>query len=154
MITGDEKLSQSAKKFYTLLKDSAHDLLGFMSIASPTDEFPYIEPGSIVLQIPSREGFPFDKLYVETRKDDILIVMGDVLNHHISWGSEDSVEKQMKSAIQLIDDVLNEQVVFVKKKVPFGKKESYEHIRVEELEKATRVIAVYSWKGTYDRVGK
>ena len=154
MIKGNEKLSQSGKRFYTLLEDSSPELLEFMSVASPTDEFPYMEPGSIVLEIPAREGFLFDKLYVETMKEDILIVMGTVAHRHISWWSDDSIEKQMKNAIQFIKDILNEQVIFVKRKALFSQKEFYEDIRVEELEKTARILAVYSWKGTYDRMGK
>ena len=154
MIESKEELSRSARRFHRLLSENASDLLEFMSIASPTDESPYIEHGSIVLQIPAREGFLFNRIYVETRKEDILVVLGDVLNRHISWWSEDSVEKQMKLAIQLIMDILDEQVIFVKRRAHLGRKELYEDVRIEDLSKVKRVLAVYSWKGTYDRVGK
>ncbi len=154
MTKDDERLSQSATRFYTLLKDSSPELLDFVSIASPTAEFPYIEPGSIVMVIPAQEGFLFDKLYLETRKEDILIVMGMVPHRHISWWSDDTIEKQMKYAIQFIKDVLNERIIFIKRKALFSRKEYYEDLRVEELKKRKSILAVYSWKGTYDRMGK
>ena len=154
MIKGNEILSQSANRFHKLLDENSPDLMEFVSIASPSNEFPYIEPGSIVLEIPAREGFLFDKIYVETRKEDILIEMGVVPHRHISWWSDDTVEKQMKYAIQFVEDVLNEQVIFVKRKALFSRKELYEDIRLEELKNAKRVRAIYSWKGTYDRTGK
>ena len=154
MIKGDERLSQSASQFYRLLGENSPDLLEFVSIASPSTEFPHIELGSIALVIPAKEGFLFDKVYVETRKEDILIVMGIVPHRHVSWWSDESAEKQMKYAIQFIKDVLNERIIFVKRKALFSRKESYEDIRVEQLERSKRVLAVYSWKGTYDKMGK
>ena|SRR5687768_14785072 len=154
MIKGNKSLSESASKFYELISHSSPDLLIFASVESPSDRFPYLESDTIVLVIPAREGFLFDTLFVEVRKDDILITMGIVPHRHISWWSEDSLEKQMNYAIQFIKDIIDERVIFVKRKVLIIRKTFYEDIRVEELEKTNRVLEVYSWQGTYDRIGK
>lgn len=150
MIESDQYLSESAKRFYKVLTDNAPELLQFVAVVSPSDKYPCVDPNSLVMTIPARDGFIFDALYVETRREDILIEMGVVPHLHFSWWSEDVVDEQMLKAVQLIRDILNERMIFVKKQAFLTGKEHYDIIRIEALGKKKDILAVYSWKGTYN----
>ncbi len=151
MIKGNEELSATAKVFCELLKEKSPDLLEIAEVKSPSKETPLIqEPGSIVIVIPARQGFLAEELYAETRREDILIAVGSVTHYHFSWYSEEVMGKYMLNAIQFINDILSEQVVFARRKTLIFRKEYIDDIRIEDLGKKKRILAVYSWKGTYN----
>ena len=154
MITGDEKLSKSAEKFLPLLKNKLPDLQQYVKVVLPSTDNPYVTPNSIIIVIPARKGFLFEKLYIETRPNDILIEMGVARDMQYAWISSwnpEYIENVMLRALQFIYDILNEKIIFVKRKALFSSKEFYEYIQKKELRRKKRVIAVYSWKGTYDK---
>jgi hypothetical protein len=66
MIKGNEKLSETAARFYQLPKKHSPDLLRFATVGSPSDKYPYAESDSIVIVIPARDGFLFEEIYLET----------------------------------------------------------------------------------------
>ncbi len=151
MVKDNEGLSPTAKIFFQLLRDKAPELLEVATVESPSEKTPLIqEPGSIVIVIPARAGFPIDKLYIETRREDILVVLGELTHRHYSWYSEETVSKYMLNAIQFTKDILEGHILFARRKKLLSRKEYIDIVREKDLVKKKRILAVYSWKGAFD----
>jgi hypothetical protein len=151
MINGSENLSPSAKVFYRLLKENCPELLAVAEVMSTSEKTPLIqEPGSIIIKIPAPQGFIANELYIESRRTDILVAIGQATHHHVDWYKEEDREKSMRSAIQYVKDILSEKVIVVVEKSLFSKNGFVHEIRIDELKKKKRYLAIYSWNGTYN----
>jgi hypothetical protein len=155
MILNDQGLSSIAKLFYGYLLEFSPELLKIAEVVEASEKRPYIEePGTIIIEIPARAGFLFDQIYVETRKEDILIALGTFTHYHFSYYSAKEIEYRMPQAIQYINDILNEKIIFVRKSGSWAKDESIIELNICDLEKTKNVLQVYSWKGTYDTLSQ
>ncbi len=154
MINDDEYLSTTAKIFFKNLKEEFPQLLEFAKVVDKSEEYPFIEePGTIVVVVPARNGFIIDELYIETRKEDILIVLGNITHFHVDFSEKDR-EERIPIAIKFANDFLNEQVVIVRKKSFWSLNEFFSVIDLSKIKTEKKVNQIYSWKGTFDKTLK
>lgn len=154
LINDDEYLSTTAKNFFKFLKEESPQLLEFAKVVNKSEKYPFIEePGTIVIVVPARNGFIIDELYIETRKEDILIVLGDITHFHVDFSKKD-IEERILHAIKLVNDILNEQVVIVRKKSFLSLNEFFSVIELSKMKTEKRIKQIYSWKGTFDKTLK
>jgi hypothetical protein len=148
MIRYDDILSPRSKEYYQIIERISPDLFDYGFIVSRDQENPYIEePGTLILKIYPKNNHPVRMIYVEPRKNDILIAFSNITHWHYSWDYEEEKYKEIRmiNSVIFINEFLSGKKIFVLKK-RWLRKPVYSVIESNNISNNSNIIEVYKWE--------
>lgn len=108
------------------------------------------------MKIPSPSHSKLEYLYLETRKRNVVIVVGTLLNYQVDWSADDEKKESIQKAIQFLLDILAERRVILERRVgiAFLKWNIVRCIDTAMIARQKGNFTIYSWKGTYSSSSK